>query len=157
MKSISILLFVLLIANKSLAQGADIIGPTTPEQIRSEHRVFDIYVDRYNPDSTAIEFLSAVGDSISIKILFGTWCHDSKREIPAFMKVMEVVDNQVFSVEYIGVSRDKTDPDGYYNLLGLKYTPTFIIYKDSFEVGRIVEESAKSIEEDLAQILQSGS
>jgi thiol-disulfide isomerase/thioredoxin len=88
--------------------------------------------------------------------LFGTWCHDSKREVPAFIKTIELANNSNFSVEYIGVNREKTDGKEFSKLYNLQYTPTFIIFKGSYEVGRIVEEVIKSIEIELVEILKSG-
>lgn len=139
------------------AQGADIVGNTTPQQIKSEHRVFEIYVKRYQPDSTAIQYLAAFSDSVKIKVLFGTWCHDSKKQIPAFMKVMETVSNPYFEIEYVGISRSKKEPREIISGLDLQYTPTFIIYSEQKEIGRIVEEPTLSMEEDLVKIFESGS
>lgn len=138
------------------AQSTDILGTTTSTEIRENHRVFDIYVGRYQPDSTAVAYLNNFDHKIDVKILFGTWCHDSKREIPAFMKTFELVENENIQVEFIGVSRGKTDPDGRAEAYNLQYTPTFIIFSADIEVGRIVEESTESIEQDLVQILKSG-
>jgi thiol-disulfide isomerase/thioredoxin len=139
-----------------IAQEQDLLGSTSSDEIRESHRVFDIYVNRYNPDSTAVDYLRNFGESIEIKILFGTWCHDSKREVPAFIKTMELAENSNFKIEYIAVSREKSDPQGLSEAYDLQYTPTFIIFSAENEIGRIVEESTESIEQDLVQILKSG-
>ena len=149
-------LILFLIGERSYGQGADILGATTPEQVKTEHRVFGIYTNRYQPDSVAIEFLHNVAQPIHIKVFFGTWCHDSKTQIPAFFKVMETVDNSNFHVEYVGVDKSKNDPQGLSKSMNLKYTPTFIIYTGDKEIGRIVEEPAETMEEDLVQILKTG-
>ena len=149
------LLFVFLFTEHINAQNSDIFGVTSPEEIRSTHRIFDIYIDRYEPDSTALVYLSNYDEPINIKILFGTWCHDSKREVPAFIKTMELANNSNFNVEYIGVNREKTDGQGFSKLYNLQYTPTFIIFKGSFEAGRMVEEVVKPIEIQLVEILKS--
>lgn len=138
------------------AQNSDIVGVTSLEEIRSTNRIFDIYIDRYEPDSMALAYLSNYDDPVNIKILFGTWCHDSKREVPAFIKTIELANNSNFIVEYIGVNREKSDSQGFSELYNLQYTPTFIIFKNSYEVGRIVEETVKGIEIDLVEILKSG-
>jgi thiol-disulfide isomerase/thioredoxin len=147
------ILFPLLMVH---AQGREILGRTSADQIRAEHRIFDIYTNRYQPDSIAIDYLRQFEDSVRIKVFFGTWCHDSKREIPAFFKTLEGANNPKFIVEFIGVSRAKTDPDSLYIGLNLSYTPTFIIYHANKEIGRIIEEPASSIEEDLVEILKAG-
>ncbi len=150
------LMILITIGINDLANAQDIIGVTSPEEIRESHRVFDIYVNRYKPDSTAIEYLKNFEESVEIKILFGTWCHDSKREIPAFIKTMELAENPKIDIEYIAVSREKSDPEGRADAYDLQYTPTFIIFNAENEIGRIVEESTESIEQDLVHILKSG-
>ncbi|RNC83878.1 MAG: hypothetical protein ED557_08895 [Balneola sp.] len=139
------------------AQKPDLVGKTTEEEIRSEHRVFDIYTDRYTPNSESVAFLSKIEDSVKIYVLFGTWCHDSKKQIPAFMKTLEEADNPLIEVEYIAVTRKKTDPENYYIQWDLKLTPTFVIYRAEQELGRIIEEPTKRLEEDLVEILAVGS
>ncbi len=139
------------------AQNNDIVGPTSEEEIRSEHRVFDIYTERYTPDPESVRFLSQIQDSVKIYVLFGTWCHDSKKQIPAFMKTLEEANNPLIDVDYIAVTRKKTDPDNFYKRWDLKLTPTFVIYRAEKELGRIIEEPTKRLEEDLVEILAVGS
>lgn len=149
-------LILITIGINDFANAQDILGVTSPEEIRETHRVFDIYVNRYQPDSTALTYLREFDESVEIKILFGTWCHDSKREIPAFIKTMELAENPKIDIEYIAVSREKSDPEGRSGAYDLQYTPTFIIFMAEKEIGRIVEESTESIEQDLVQLLKSG-
>lgn len=138
------------------AQTEHIVGGTTAEQVREEHPLFDVYTKRYQPDQQAIQYLSSISDSVKIFAMFGTWCHDSKRHLPELMKTLEVADNPMIDIEYLAVTKQKSDPDGIAKKLGLKLTPTFIIYYRNEEIGRIVEEPALKLEEDLVQILQSG-
>ena len=139
------------------AQTRDIVGKTSAEEIRTEFRVFDIYTERYQPDSTSIKFISQLQDSIEIIVMFGTWCHDSKKHLPEFMKIMEQANNPAIEVSYYGMDRDKKDPDGLSERLHLKHTPTFIIYRAGREIGRIIEEPALRFEKELVQIFKSGS
>lgn len=137
------------------AQNTDLVGKTTSQEIRSEHPIFDIYTKRYSPDSTSIKYLSQLTDSIKIYVLFGTWCHDSKKQVPAFMKILEVANNDVIEAEYIALTREKSDAEGFAKLWQLKFTPTFIIYRNGIEYGRIIEEPSKKMELDLVEILKS--
>ncbi len=150
------LLIVAVLSFEAKSQMTEILGVTSATEIKEANRIFDIYTDRYEPNEAALEFLTSVEDSISIKVIFGTWCHDSKREIPAFIKTMEMAENPKIDIEYIGVNREKTDPEGRAEAYNLQYTPTFIIFRAENEIGRIVEESTESIEQDLVQILKSG-
>lgn len=151
------LLALLFVSTSVFAQNDDIVGITTEEEIRSEHRVFDIYTERYTPNPESVAFLNQIQDSVKIYVLFGTWCHDSKKQIPAFMKTLEEANNPLIDVEYIAVTRKKTDPGNFYKRWDLKLTPTFVIYQAEKELGRIIEEPTKRLEEDLVEILAVGS
>lgn len=158
MKHLLFILFgsILIFSGSVSAQNSDLLGPTTEQEIREQHRIFDIYTKRYQPEEAAVQYLSSVQDSVTIYVLFGTWCHDSKREIPALFKTLELADNENIRVEYTAMSRQKTDPTNAYERWDLKYTPTMIVVRNGKEVGRFVEESESNLESELVQILRSG-
>ncbi len=147
---------MLFIPFESNSQTPDMIGPTTAEEIREQHGIFDIYTKRYSPDLDAVKYLSEIQDSVTIHVLFGTWCHDSKKQIPAFIKTLEEANNPKIKVEYTAVSRKKAEPKDLVERWNLKLTPTFIIVRRNKEYGRIIEEPITSIEGDLVSILKSG-
>lgn len=151
----SVFIFMMGSSLKSYAQTPDLVGKTSAKEVREQHRIFDIYTKRYEPNSESLEYLSEIQDSVSIYVIFGTWCHDSKKQIPAFMKTMELADNSNIEVEYFAVSRKKKEPKDIIERWDLKLTPTFIIYKNGTEYGRIVEEPRLSLEQDLVLILKS--
>ncbi len=155
--STPIFIFLILIAysQPSFSQNADIIGKTTSEEVREQHKIFDIYTKRYKPNSESLKYLTEIQDSVQIYVLFGTWCHDSKKQIPAFMKTVELAQNPLIIVEYTGVSRKKKEPNELLERWMIKRTPTFIIFRNGQEYGRIIEEPVHSMEQDLVSILQS--
>jgi thiol-disulfide isomerase/thioredoxin len=146
----------LLITEPTIAQTNNVKGAITAEELKSEHKIFDIYTQRYQPDSTSVAFLSDFDHIIDIKILFGSWCHDSKREVSAFIKTIELANNTNFRIQYMPVNEEKMDSNGFYERYNLQYTPTFIILMDENEIGRIVESPTESIEQDLVSILSIG-
>ena len=92
-------------------------------------------------------------DNLNIKIVMGTWCPDSRREVPRFMRVL---DGWVFpsgKIQFIGVDNQKLSPVGEYEGLGIQRIPTFIIYKNNIEAGRIIENPTTSLEQDILNIL----
>jgi hypothetical protein len=90
---------------------------------------------------------------ITIKIVMGTWCPDSRREVPRFMRILKVIDFPTDKVEMIGVDNSKIAPVGNYASLDIKWVPTFIVYKNNVEAGRIIENPATSLEQDMVNIL----
>jgi thiol-disulfide isomerase/thioredoxin len=90
---------------------------------------------------------------ITIKIVMGTWCPDSRREVPRFMRVLTVIDFPLDKVELIGVDNSKIAPVANYASLDIKRVPTFIVYKNNIEAGRIIENPVTSLEQDMVNIL----
>ncbi len=138
-----------------IAQPDHVVGETTQTEIRSTFRIFDLYTKRYQPDSTSIQYLSSVTDSISIITIMGTWCKDSRKHIPSLFKTLQLADNPMLHSKYIGVDYFKKDPSNAYNMYKLKSNPTILVFKGSVEIGRITEKPEQSIEKDLAIIIQT--
>lgn len=94
---------------------------------------------------------------ISITIFMATWCGDSKREVPRFLKIMKQLqfpDNQLNIINlYLDSPNYKQSIDQEEKGLNIHRVPTFIFYKADIEIGRIVEGPMNSLETDIAQIL----
>ncbi|WP_299833835.1 thioredoxin family protein [uncultured Tenacibaculum sp.] len=92
-----------------------------------------------------------------IKIFFGSWCGDSKRNVPAFYKVLDEAKFPKEAIELIAVDRKKEaykqSPNGEEKGLNIHRVPTFIIYKNGKEVNRIVEDAKETLERDLYKIV----
>jgi thiol-disulfide isomerase/thioredoxin len=109
----------------------------------------------YQPDSAAVRVLREVQDPVEILVFLGTWCGDSEREVPHFMKALDVAGNRNLSVRYFGVPRNFREADDAAAQYDIQAVPTFLVRKGATEVGRIVERATASIEADLAGILIS--
>ncbi len=83
----------------------------------------------------------------------GTWCPDSRREVPRFMRILDIWKFPVSMVTFIGVDNAKLSPVGEYDKLDIQRVPTFIIYKNNIEAGRIIENPTTSLEQDMVNIL----
>ena len=82
-------------------------------------------------------------------VLFGTWCHDSEREVPRLLKLLDQSEVDLQSLTLFAVDRNKTDPDGFAARLELQYTPTIIVSEDGREIARIVERPIKGLATDF--------
>jgi thiol-disulfide isomerase/thioredoxin len=112
--------------------------------------------DEYQPDQAVIKKLHEISkDDLSIKIVMGTWCPDSRREVPRFMKVLDAWRFPMEKVTFIGVDIDKQSPVGEYDKLEIQRVPTFIIYKNNIEAGRIIENPMTSLEQDIVFIIEN--
>jgi thiol-disulfide isomerase/thioredoxin len=117
------------------------------------------YTD-YKPDQQTITALQKlVTKDISVKIFFGTWCGDSKREVSRFYKVLNSISFAENKVQLIGLggsdSLYKQSPTKEEKGEGIFRVPVFIVYKNGKEINRINEFPANSLEKDLATILSS--
>jgi hypothetical protein len=84
----------------------------------------------------------------------GTWCPDSRREVPRFLHVLDLWKFPPEKVTFIGVDDAKISPVGEYTGLGIQRVPTFILYKNNIEAGRIIENPVTSLEQDIVNILK---
>jgi len=107
--------------------------------------------DAYHPDLNGFD--SANLKQISIKIFMGTWCHDSKREVPRLYKILDELYYDYENFEIIGLTKDKKGYFQDYATFGITNTPTIIFYRNDVEIGRIIEEPKGSLEDQMARII----
>lgn len=112
--------------------------------------------DAYTPDVNATAYLKkALGDYTIITVM-GTWCDDSQNLIPKLAKVLKATNFPMARFAMWGVDRQKQTGGIESKLYDVKRVPTIIIFKNNKEVGRIVESVNRSIEVDMAQMMQNG-
>jgi thiol-disulfide isomerase/thioredoxin len=111
-------------------------------------------MDNYSGNQQVLDTLKGIStDGVSIKIVLGTWCPDSRREVPRFVKILKEINFPAAGVKFIGVDNMKFSPVDNYNALGIERVPTFIFYKNNIETGRIIENPTTSLEQDMVNIL----
>jgi thiol-disulfide isomerase/thioredoxin len=116
-----------------------LVGDISKDELFATHREFyQNYLDAEPLSSD--EKLDL--DGISLKVLFGTWCHDSQREIPKLLRLLEDINIKPELISLIGLNYQKNEPQNRGVILKIKKTPTIIIYRYKEEIGRI-EESPK--------------
>ncbi|MDX2003366.1 MAG: thioredoxin family protein [Chitinophagales bacterium] len=95
-----------------------------------------------------------VNDKLRVIIFMGTWCSDSRREVPRFYKVLDNLVIPEVQTKLIFVDRSKDDGNGEATKYQIVKVPTFIITNErGKELGRIVESPAQSLEKDICRIL----
>jgi hypothetical protein len=101
--------------------------------------------------------LAAVPLGAEVTIFLGTWCGDSRREVPRFWKAVDIAGSGgtdlPFAIHYIGVDRKKKEPSAPVTNNNILFVPTFIVSREGREVGRVVEQSPNGIEKDLLALL----
>jgi hypothetical protein len=103
------------------------------------------------PSAETAAKLMKVPAGARVDVYFGTWCGDSRREVPRLWKALEG-GTPPFAVHYIAEPRDKARrkyPAG----VKVAQLPTFIVTRAGKEVGRVVETAPDGIETDLLLLL----
>lgn len=108
----------------------------------------------YAADSLVITSLRKADVSeLSICIVLGTWCSDSRREVPRFYRVLDDMEMNEDKLELRCVNRAKEVPGMDISRLDITHVPTFIIYRSGKEYGRIIETPEENLEKDLLDII----
>ncbi|WP_196886019.1 thioredoxin family protein [Aureivirga sp. CE67] len=133
-----------------------LVGVTNKEKLtQPPYSVwFNRTFDRYKTEKETMKSLNENTSDITMEIFMGTWCSDSRREVPRFYKVLDEMNYDLTNAELIMVDYEKETYDNLQKDKNIIRVPTFIIYENGKEIGRIVETPQESLEEDLNKILQ---
>ncbi len=134
-----------LLADDSIQNSAVI----SQEALFLQHPKFQENFDQYE----VLEATAKIPADVSVLIFFGTWCHDSQREVPKMLKILEAVGFSQDSMKMVTLDYSKTDPEGLAIANAVEFTPTFIFFREQKEVGRIVEKPATTLEESMIELL----
>ena len=107
----------------------------------------------YDADSMDIEELKVKMKDVDIKLVMGTWCSDSRTEVPHFYKILDEINYPNEKVILINVNRDKQGLENEVEGLDINFVPTFIFYKAGEEIGRIIEMPYETLEKDMLELV----
>jgi thiol-disulfide isomerase/thioredoxin len=114
---------------------------------------FESQYDVYKPAEKYIEKLKEKINNVDIMIVFGSWCSDSKIQVGRFYKVLDEAGFKERQLKVIGVNRDKNALSVNIMDKDIERVPTFIVYQNGKELGRIIETPKKTLEKDLSKIV----
>ena len=111
---------------------------------------------QYNPTEVA-SLKTQLTKVDSITVFMGTWCGDSKKEVPRLTRTLKEAGYDFEKVKIICLDRRfnfyKQSPQHEEAGLNIHRVPTIILHNKSGEIGRIVEHPITSIESDLLTII----
>jgi len=136
--------------SESLASQENMLGVITKSQLLSHEAVFKAGYESYTVSQKDKLIISDWPSSLHIDIYFGTWCHDSEREVP---KLLSILDNNLnVTSKLIALDLNKDDPQNLARSNNIKYTPTFVVYLGDKKIGRIIERPIESLVDDITKI-----
>ncbi len=160
--SLLVLLVVITSAiTKTQAQNYELItGEFSLNELKEGKNLawFKSTYEKFKPDETTISKMKKIKDlnDLEIYIYLGTWCPDSRRELPRLVKILDEIDFNLDQLHMIGVTRSKKVPNmpsEKAEQINIINVPTIIVYKNGKELNRFVEYAVESIEEDLYKIM----
>ena len=143
-----ILLFILtlpLAANATFKPHSDAV---TAKRLLSDHDKFAKQYQAFSPTPQDVALMQKLAGK-EVLVLLGTWCHDSAREVPLFIKLLDESKVELSKITFVTVGYDKRDEAGIALAHDLQYTPTFIIKHNGVEVNRVVEKPSGTLAQDL--------
>lgn len=118
---------------------------------------FKLEYPNYVPNPEIIEQVNThlqESNALQIVLVIGTWCGDSKDQVPRFIKIIdEISSSKLFISEVICLDRTKSAPHFDNEKYKVEKVPTFIVFSENNEIGRIVETPQNTLETDLLQII----
>ncbi|MDD8017343.1 MAG: thioredoxin family protein [Bacteroidota bacterium] len=115
---------------------------------------FDYNYKDYAIDRSQLQAIDSLSKDVHYVLIMGTWCSDSKLQVPHLFKIFDSTKVFEQKIEMHGVDRSKKSDDGVTEKYNVQRVPTLIVYKGDQEVGRIVESPRETLEKDLVRILK---
>ena len=133
-----------------------LLGKITIEELQQEpfNEWYQMEFDGYEVDTELTNAISDPGQ-YTYEVFLGTWCGDSRRELPRMEKIFSEMGIDMSNVLIVTLDRDKISPNGEQEGKDIRYVPTLIVSKDNQEIGRIVESPSSetaTLESDLFEI-----
>ena len=144
------LIFLLMLSlplavNATLKPHSDAI---TAKRLLSEHDKFAKQYQTFSPTPQDVALMQKLAGK-EVLVLLGTWCHDSAREVPRLIKLLDESKVKLSKITFVTVGYDKRDEAGIALAHDLQYTPTFIVKHNGVEVNRVVEKPSDTLAQDL--------
>ncbi|MES2458627.1 MAG: thioredoxin family protein [Bacteroidota bacterium] len=117
--------------------------------------VYDVVYPAYEPDPAVVTKIKPLVEGIRVTLVLGTWCGDSKMQVPRFLKLADQLGIDERALTIIAVDGFKDAEEGLLDGLEIEFVPTFIFYGKGLELGRITETPQTTLEEDLLNLLSN--
>lgn len=119
---------------------------------------FNKAYEAYTPDAIVTDSLKKFIGGYKFEIFLGTWCGDSKREVPRLMKILHSLNIKPSAITIIAVGNRDTlyKQSPAHEEMGKEITrvPHLNIYKNGNETGRITETPVATWEKDMLTIIR---
>ncbi len=135
-----------------------LLGENSKEKLQQEPygTWFNKNYAEYKLDTTACGLLKSKLAEKQFEIFMGTWCSDSRREVPRMLRILDYCGVKPSHIKLIMLSNEdsayKESPSHEENGMEIHRVPDLIVFEKKKETGRIIESPVESIEKDLLAI-----
>ncbi|PLX02950.1 MAG: hypothetical protein C0595_08625 [Marinilabiliales bacterium] len=107
--------------------------------------------ETYSPKTKFVKKAKTIfnGGDYEIVTVLGDWCSDSKLQVGRFDKVLAESSFPKSKYKHIAVDREKKAREVDITKYRISRVPTFIIFLNGIEIGRITESPDTTLEKDL--------
>jgi len=136
-----------------------LLGKCTRERLAQPP--FDVWYTKnlkaYTVDSITANQIKPLLKNKRFLLFMGTWCGDSRREVPRIYKILDYCRVKPAQIQLITLNNSDTaykqSPGHEERGLNIRRVPTLLIFENQREVGRIVESPVTSLEKDILAIV----
>ena len=137
-----------------IARHQGLVGDVTEQTLFAAVPVWRRLMDAYEPAAPGVAALAAEKRDLTVTVVFGTWCGDSKDLVPRLLKTVRRAENIRVKVELVALDNQFLRPQGVIADHRIINVPTVIVESGGRELGRITETAAlATMEDDVAAIL----
>lgn len=127
---------------------APFAGTISSQALLSDYPHFSAAYQQYTVNKQQQKQINAIVKPITLTVYFGTWCHDSQREVPRILKLFAKHPN--VTIKLVALDYQKSEPQGLAKKAGVKYTPTIIVSRNGKELKRFIERPNQDWAADIA-------
>ncbi len=157
MQKISALLILsLLFGCKTLSGPKEVLGQVELSDLAKDSSCgwLPVQIGHYKADPSVLNQMSRLDyTGYSWRVYLGCWCSDSKKLVPPFLDIMQAINFPKERIQFYALDLNKQAPGNAEEQDSIRYVPTFILYKDHVEQGRIVESVDVPLESALWLLL----
>ena len=138
----------------SLDPKPPLVGVRTAAELLAHDPAYARNAAEYRPGPTAVATLRAATVPVQVRVFFGSWCPYCKLHVPSLLRVEEALQGSNVTIEYFGLPSPPAawkDPEA--ERLGVRATPTAIVFIGGKAVGRLVGDDWKTPEVELARLV----
>lgn len=132
-----------------------LVGEATPKLLATDPFAswFAPTYQQYQPDTAALARLKAELCDVELTVFLGTWCGDSKREVPRLCRALDALGYDSRKLRLVCVTPNKQAPNGEHQPYNIHHVPTVVASRKGILLGRIIERPVASLEADLLKIV----